>query len=568
MRPWIGLTSLVIALACGDDIPEGSGSTTSSGGATDTSSTSPESVTDSATDSATHDATGADSSTGTEPPTDTPFPPIGPLVGDAGKGTFRFGAASAATQIEDDNETVDWWLWSMPMPEGLGHGVFVGDASRGYSMALEDVELIEELGLDSYRFSIEWARIEPERDVIDEDALAHYDAFIDALVARGIRPMITLHHFSNPVWIDDPHDVACTDGPGDTNLCGWNHVDGGPLVVEELAEHAALLAERYGDRVDEWGTLNEPVNYMLAAYGLQVFPPGKNGILFGIEDVLLAAIRNFISGHAAAYDAIKVADTIDADGDGVAAAVGLTKGAIEWVPARDNQVSDLAEDLAAKDRIDYVTNFLFVDAIVQGAFDPQLDGELDEAHPEWEGKLDWLGVQYYFRGGVTAEPGLIPIVEVTPCFGNFDLGSCVPPLDPTYTVPVMGYEHWPQGLYERLRATAERYPGVPLLVSESGIATRTGARRAENIVRALESIESARAEGYDVRGYYHWSLYDNYEWAEGFTPRFGLYLVDYDTYERSPTLGADVLKDIVAARDVSAELHETYGGEGPMTPER
>ena len=561
MRLSIRLAPLLFALGCGDDIPETATPETGTSGAagTDTGSGMPSTSTP---------GTAADSTDDTGPQADTPFPPMGPLVGDAGLGTFRFGAASAATQIEDSNETVDWWLWSTPMPDGLGHGEFLGDASRGYSLALEDLDLIADLGLDTYRFSIEWARVEPERDVIDEEALAHYDAFIDGLVERGIRPMITVHHFSNPVWIDDPRDVGCMAGPGDANLCGWDHVDGGPLVVEEFAEHAALLAERYGDRVDEWGTLNEPVNYMLAAYGLQVFPPGKNGILFGFEDVLLAAIRNFISGHAAAYDAIKATDTIDADGDGVVAAVGLTKGAVEWVAARDNAVSDHPDDIAARDRIDYVMNFMFVDAIVQGAFDPQLDGELDEMHPEWEGKLDWLGVQYYFRGGVTAEPGLIPIVEVTPCFGSFDLGACVPPIDPTYHVPLMEYEHWPQGLYARLHAVAERFPGLPLLVSESGIATRTGARRAENIVRALESIERARDEGIDVRGYYHWSLYDNYEWAEGYAPRFGLYQVDYDTYARTPTLGADVLTEIVAARDVSADLHATYGGEGPMTPER
>jgi len=162
---------------------------------------------------------------------------------------------------------------------------------------------------------------------------------------------------------------------------------------------------------------------------------------------------------------------------------------------------------------------------------------------------------------------LLPLVQVTPCFGGFDLGACVPPLDPSYHVPAMNYEHWPQGLYERLRAAGERWPELPLLVSEAGIATEVGERRAENIVRALEAIERARDEGYDVRGYYHWSLFDNFEWAEGYAPRFGLYRVDYATFARTPTLGATVLAEIAGSRTVTLAQRDQYGGTGPMTPE-
>src|SRR5262249_35442258 len=152
----------------------------------------------------------------------------------------------------------------------------MGDAARGYSLALEDVALLSEMHLDAYRFSVEWARIEPERDVIDEDALAHYSDLIDALVAAGIRPMITLHHFANPAWIDDPRAVGAARGPGDGTRCGLGHPDGGPEVIDEMAEFAGLLAERFGDRVDEWGTLNEPVNYLLSAYGTGSTPPGES----------------------------------------------------------------------------------------------------------------------------------------------------------------------------------------------------------------------------------------------------------------------------------------------------
>jgi beta-glucosidase/6-phospho-beta-glucosidase/beta-galactosidase len=504
------------------------------------------------------------------PPPELAFGPIGSLAkGDAGKGGFRFGAASAATQIEDQNTATDWWLFTGPKDQGgLGKGEdFVGNASNGYTLALEDIGLLVDMGLDTYRFSIEWARIEPVRDQIDMDALAHYSEFIDALLAAGIRPMVTLHHFSNPVWVDDPRDVECASGPTDANLCGWNHPEGAALVQEEFAEHATLLAQTFGDRVDDWCTLNEPLNYILGAYGGGYFPPGEVGITDPLGKIAPVA-RNYIAAHALAYDAIKDADTIDAfDDDGEAALVGIPHATAEWVPSRNNQLSDDPADLAAVDRLKWVYEYLFIDAILEGGFDPDLDGTLDEPHPEWAGKLDWLGVQYYFRGGVTAGSALIPVLELTPCFGAFDLGACVPPIDESYYVAAMAYEHHPDGLGLSLLDWGARWPELPLVVSESGISAENGTRRAEATVRALENIAEAQEAGVDVRGYYHWSLFDNFEWALGFAPRFGLYRVDYDTFARTPTEGATVLGDIAKARKVTSQQRATLGGDGPLSPE-
>ncbi|WP_437630331.1 glycoside hydrolase family 1 protein [Sorangium sp. So ce854] len=507
-------------------------------------------------------------------PAPPPLPDIGygapgSLSAPSGKGGFRLGAASAATQIEDRNPSTDWYVFTRPEAEGgLGRGAeFVGDASRGYSKAIEDVALLREMGLDSYRFSVEWARIEPRRDVIDEEALAHYDRLLDALVAAGIRPVVTLHHFSSPVWLDDPRDTGCASGPGDDNLCGFGHPEGGPLVIEEMAEHAALLAARFGDRVDDWGTLNEPFNYLLAAYGVGVFPPGKAALLGDLLGEFVPVLRDYLLAHAAAYRALKEADTVDADGDGEAADVGLSLSVAEWVPARSNQESDDPEDVGARDRMAYVYNHLVVDAVLGGALDSDLDGEADLELPGLGGTLDWLGVQHYFRAGVTGDGGLVPVLNLTPCVNGLDFGACVPPVDPTFCVPAMRYEHNAPGLYKALTDLGARYPGLPLVVTESGIATRVGERRAEVVVRALEQIERARGEGVDVRGYYHWSLYDNFEWAEGFAPRFGLYAVDYETYERTPTEGAEVLGEVARGRALTGALRARYGGEGPMTPE-
>ena len=503
---------------------------------------------------------------GDDPPPALSFPALGSLTDPAGADGFRFGVATAATQIEDGNTATDWYVWTQPVADGgLGKGTFVGDAVRGYTRVMEDLGLVAELGVDSYRFSIEWARIEPVKDQIDETAIAHYRAQLEAMKAMGIKPLVTLHHFSNPAWVADPRDSACTAGTSATNLCGF----GGPAgatIAAEMGQHAALMAQRFGDLVDEWGTVNEPMNYLVASYGLGFFPPGRASLLDLPK--FSAVVRDYIAGHAAMYAAIKANDTVDADGDGVASAVGFSMLTTTWSPSRTNKPSSNPDDLAAAERITYLLHYLFVDAALHGTFDTNLDGTPDENHPEWTGTIDWLGIQYYLRAGVSADRPLLPApVSVTPCIGGFDVGSCLPALDPTFCVPHMGYEGSTSGIEDILLAFSARYPGLPLVVTESGIADETGTRRAESIVRVLEAISRARARGADVRGYYHWSLTDNFEWAEGYAPRFGLYTVDYATYARTPSEGATVYRDIVHARSVTSEQRARYGGDGPMSPD-
>jgi beta-glucosidase len=243
----------------------------------------------------------------------------------------------------------------------------------------------------------------------------------------------------------------------------------------------------------------------------------------------------------------------------------------DWSPARDGQLSDNPEDIAAADNVWYLYHYLFVDALVNGQFDRNLNrmAEADEAHSDWTGKVDWLGVQYYARFGVTGKIKAIPAIQGLPCVEGLPLTEgCLVVEDQTKCVPDMGYEYYETGVYKILKDFSARWPDLPMTISESGLATDAGPRRSEHIVRSLEQIARARDEGVDIRGYYHWSLIDNFEWALGWKPRFGLYSVNAGEgeYTRTKTEGAQTFQDIIAIRRLSDEMLDTLGGTGPMSP--
>ncbi|MCB9558545.1 MAG: glycoside hydrolase family 1 protein [Deltaproteobacteria bacterium] len=496
------------------------------------------------------------------------FGPRGSLVTAAGKGGFRFGTASSATQIEDQNPNTDWYHWTQAKPAGLGHDTFLGDAARGYTLALADVERAADLGLDALRFSVEWARLEPTPGQYDETAFAHYGALIDALLARGIRPMITLHHFTWPRWVSDPSKTDCAaQGPQDDNLCGLETEAGYLRLAAAMSKVVAEMARRWGDRVDEWYTLNEPVNYVLAAYGAGQFPPARMYIFDFAK--LMPIFRRYFDLHARLAKSLRDNDTLDADGDGRATAIGLGLSLHSWVPARKGRRSEHPDDIAARDLVNYIMREAPIRFLTEGGFDPDLDGVLDEPQPSWRNTLDWIGVQTYFRSGVTADRALIPELGLTFCFAegsDFGLGACIPAEDPSYNVPAMGYAWGPGILEENLLALAARFPDIPLVVTENGIAAQESRRRSEVMVRSLEEIANAQRAGVDVRGYYHWTLVDNFEWNLGYTPRFGLYRVERSDFSRTPTHAVETYQKITRARGLPSTLRHDLGGAGPLTP--
>ena len=489
------------------------------------------------------------------------FGSYGSLSQPSGKGSFRFGVATSATQIEDQNPHTDWYAWTQPEPEGLGNATPVGDAVGGYTRAIDDVDLVDRLGVDSYRFGVEWARIEPRRGEINQAALRHYGRQLDELRSRGIRPMITVNHFALPTWVDNPRDAGCVNGPSDTNLCGLDHPQGGAMVVQEMADFARLLARRYGDRVQDWVTINEPMVYMLFAHGFGVGPAGKSSLNpEKFDSAFVPALRNLLNAHAAMYKAIKSVRP--------RASVGLANSVKAYVPVRDGAPSDDPADEAAVERFRWFFERTIVDSLVTGRFSPRLDGARTEPHPEWKGTLDWLGLQLYDRTGVTSQVGAegtqaVPMTGVATCAGP----PCMPLLDPSYWNPHMQYEQDPDALYGVVKRYSQEYPGLPLVVSESGMATESADRRSAFIVRGLRQVAKLRDEGVDVRGYYYWSLLDNFEWLLGYGPHFGLYSVDRSTMDRTATDTVRVYGDVTARRGLSPQVLEQYGRSGPLPPE-
>lgn len=477
---------------------------------------------------------------------------------------FRWGAAGAAHQIEGGNTLNNWYQFET-LPEFAGKTVEPsGNAVDGYARYAEDAELVASLGAGVYRLSIEWSRVEPARDQWDEAEWQHYADVLQALQERGVEPMVTLHHFTEPIWIQDLRDPDCASGPSDANLCGWTN----PEAPAEFAEFAAEVAARFGDRVDEWSTFNEPGGYLLSGYLGGAFPPGRLTLTkTGIAASVLPVAEGLFDAHAAAYAAVKAADTADADGDGVAARVGFTNS-IQWIVPVD---ADNPDDVAAADRIRALYGYIFPDAVILGRMDRDLDGVPEESHPEWANTCDLLGYQYYFRMYVKAQEGFPPVDAVI-CDPSvlgllgLDPASFGCPAPHPDDVTQMEYEHYAPGLGLLAPALAERYPGVPLRVTEAGIATTTGRRRAESIVQQLAGLSEAIAAGAPVDGYVHWSLTDNFEWAHGFRPRFGLWTVDLDSYERTETEGATVLRTIIADGGIRQGVWEQYGTGAHLSP--
>jgi len=455
---------------------------------------------------------------------------------------FLWGSASAGFQVEKGLGNTDWGIW-VDTPGKIKGG---DDPDVGGADALahvdEDVALLRATNQNTYRFSIEWARIYPTRAAFDADqpdpaALASYDKLFAALRAAKITPFVTLQHFSLPDYLSDPRK------PNEPQ--GWER----PESITMFATWCTRAATRWGGDVDWWATINEPLVAPIAGYIQGAFPPG---VLLGV-DRALAVGKNEARAHAKCFDAIKAVDTRDADGDGTTSMVGI----VQHQRAVEPEDPSYPEDVQAAERVRYVNNLWILNAVVRGDWDDDFDGNLDgpadrRADPALAGRSDYLGINYYSALVATVNGLRIPVIDA---FIKQDrLPNDRPKTD-------FHWDIYPRGL--RIVLDEVKPFGLPVVITENGIADSTDVNRSRFLLEHLYELGRARADGLDVRGYIYWSLLDNFEWASGFCPRFGLHAVDRTTGARTARPSAQTYARIAASGTVTkAELD----GAAPYAP--
>jgi beta-glucosidase len=407
---------------------------------------------------------------------------------------FLWGTATAAHQVEGGNTRNDWARWE-EVPGKIARGEKSGRAVDHWNRVAEDVALMKDLGANAHRFSIEWSRLEPAEGSWDEEAFAHYADELRQLRKAGIVPMVTLLHFTLPAWLADRGGLVAPEFP------------------ERFRRFAAEAAKRLGPWVDLWCTINEPNVQAYLGYVEAVWPPGKTS-----RPEMVRAHAGLLRAHAAAASALRKADP--------GCRIGIALHTIVFDPAARWSLADWIATRAARESF----NWAFHDAIVAGRVRFAAPGfpSVDEPLPELAGSVDYLGINYYTRNIVRFAPGAPALVRLTEGPG--------PRTD-------KGWEIYPEGLLRVLRQAYARYH-LPIQVTENGIADAAGTKRSAYIRGHAYAVSRAIAEGIPVGGYFYWSLTDNFEWAEGFAPRFGLYRVDYPSLERTLAPGAEAFTEL------------------------
>ena len=411
-----------------------------------------------------------------------------------------------------------------------------------------------DLGSNALRMNIEWSRVFPAstigvegyealRAAADPAALAHYHAVFAALRERGLVPHVTLNHYTLPVWIHDA--VGCHLDLRACSPRGWLDAE---TTVREIAKFAGFAAREFGGEVDLWTTENEPLSALFPAYLMPT--PGRTNppalLLRSVEFKM--AMAAMIEAHARMVDAIRAGDTIDADGDGVAARVGLVYNLTPVYPKDPaNEV-----DQRAAVNVFHLWNLAFLDAVTLGLFDENLDGNA-EFRDDLAGRMDFLGINYYGRMVVTGTkrpflPRLSPLSTFNPITAAYN-------------------QVYPRGIYEMTIVAQERY-GIPLIITENNVGcdqTNGGANEVRFLIEHLTWLWRAIQEGIDVRGYFYWTLMDNYEWNHGMNSRCGLYAVDSadPAKTRTPRDIVSVFRAVTASGGIPPDLAARF----PVDPD-
>ncbi|MEP6591476.1 MAG: GH1 family beta-glucosidase [Gemmatimonadota bacterium] len=431
---------------------------------------------------------------------------------------FRWGAATSAYQVEGsplaDGAGPSIWHRFVHEPGRIDNGDTGDIACDHYHRADSDVQLMQELGLNAYRFSVSWSRVLPTgRGRVNAPGLAFYDRLVDRLLQRQITPCLTLYHWDLPAALDD------AGGWLNRDIAGW------------FADYASVVVRALGDRVSMWTTLNEPWVCSDAGYLHGVHAPGHASV----SETPIAS-HNLLRAHGAGMQAIRAEGGREA---------GLVVNLEPKYPATHHP-----DDLAATRRADAYMNRQFLDPALLGRYPEEMSeifGADWPAFPDHDfalikQPLDFLGINYYTRTVTRDDPGAVPV-----------RAARVRQNEALHTT--LDWEVYPEALTAVLLWVRERYGSLPLYITENGAAFEDldpgTASEVEDPLRVayfrshLLAAHDAIRQGVDLRGYFAWSLFDNFEWSAGFAKRFGLHRIEAGTLRRIPKASARFYADVI-----------------------
>jgi len=418
---------------------------------------------------------------------------------------FVWGSATASYQIEggwdEDGKGESIWDRFSHTP-GKVHDGDTGDiANDHYHRWREDVALMKSLGLQAYRFSISWPRILPQgTGHVNQAGLDFYDSLVDRLLERGIKPFVTLYHWDLPQALEDAG--------------GWPN----RATAEAFAEYAGIVADRLGDRVKHWITLNEPWVSSVVGYAIGRHAPGRQDFAAAAN-----ATHNLLLAHGLAVPILRERSAADAE-------VGITLSTNLPHPATDSEA-----DKAAARRSDMFSNHWFLHPLLKGGYHPEMTPMLEplvQSQPEdmeiIKAPLDFMGINYYVHNLIADGTDFPPL--------NLKMSN-----RPGVKLTEMGWEVYPPDMRELLTNFHKEYKFKKVYITENGAAFADiydggevvhDPDRVDYLKGYIGAVNDAISDGVPVKGYFVWSFMDNFEWAEGFSKRFGIVYVDYPTQTR------------------------------------
>ncbi len=415
---------------------------------------------------------------------------------------FFWGTATASHQVEGNCTNNNWYKWENNFDdEGnprIKDNQKSGLACDHWNKYEEDILMLKELGVSHYRLSLEWSKIEPKKNKFDETILKHYSKVIDALLKNNITPYITLHHFTNPIWFDELGSFEKEKN------------------IDYFIDFCEFVFNRFSDKVSNWCTINEPEVYSVMGYFAGVFPPGKKD-----AQVTAEVQKNLLISHTRVYDKLKSLP------NGKDSKIGIVKNVMQFDPSRRWHLLDW---LACR-ITDIVYNEMSLSYLKYGKIKINIPFfiNLNYSNKDAIGKTDFFGLNYYSH------------VHLKFQFDKHEFFINTYPKNDIMTD--MPYTIYPEGLYRAIHRV--KSIGKPIIITENGIADSKDDKRGLFIKRYIYAMNKAVEEGVDVRGYFYWSLMDNFEWAEGYDMKFGLYEVDFKTQERKLRQGSKEFINII-----------------------